>query len=817
MMKKKPNMATGLSTCWMAGLRKRDKYKIMLKNYFKIAFRNLLKYKKYSLINVLGLAIGLACFIIIMLWVQDELSFDRFHKNADDIYLIIRLDSGESDVSSAKMLAPALVQELPEVINATSFNPLPESFKGLIEYKNNRFEENLALVEPRFFDIFSFNFKEGDPESALKDPNSMIMTEKMRQKYFGDDKGLGESITLSLLGQKRTLKVTGILKNIPHNSHIQREIFTPIDFIKTYGIDWDNWHSRTVYNYIQTQGSVNLQQLERKILECKQRNYHEENVSYSLLPLTKIHLHSQNIGFFTSTGDIKYVYIFSVIAGLILLVASMNYMNLSNALSLKRARTIGIQKVVGAQRNHLMGQYFGETFILTALALACALILVQLLLPVLNQVSGKELATNYFSLEFWIALLVIVLLTSFISGLYPAVFISGFQPMKVLKGKLGTTSSGLNLKKGLIIFQFASSILIMICTIIVFNQLNFIQNTDMGYDKENIVCLKIKGDISSRFEAFKNSLMNDPRVLNISRSEPPQAEELGKTEDVHWEGKSQKFSAWLIHVDSDFADTYRMKMQSGRFYSSEHPTDATEAYVLNEAAVRGMGIEDPVGKDLTVWGRTCKIIGVVKDFHFNSLHHAIEPVILRIPNPDQMNLFYRIISVRLASGPIPENLSFVENTWRSFYPSESFDYYFVDEKLASGYQAEMRMGRIFEYFSFIAIFIACLGLYGLIAFTIEQKFKDIGVHKVLGASVTNIVYLISKSYLGWIIISNLIAWPIAWVAVNKWLQNFAYRININIGVFFIAGLATLSIALLTISWQTIKAATANPVESLRYE
>ena len=789
----------------------------MFKNFLKITTRNLIKHKNFTVINILGLTIGLAAFILIMLWVQDELSFDRFHKNTNDIYLVIRNDHGKYDASSTKMLAPALVQELPEVINATSFNPLPESFKGLIEYKNNQFEENLALVEPQFFDIFSFDFEKGDPESALKDPNSMIMTENMRRKYFGDGRALGESITMSLFGQKKTLKVTGILKNIPHNSHIQREIFIPIDFLKTYGINWNNWKSQTVNNYIQTQKAVNLHQLESKILACKQRNYKEENVSYSLLPLTKIHLHSQNIGFFTSTGDIKYVYIFSAIAALILLVASMNYINLSNALSLKRAKAIGIQKVVGAQRNNLVQQCFGETFMLTILALGCALILAELLLPVLNQLSGKELATDYLSLKFWATLLCIVLFTSLISGLYPALFISGFQPIKVLKGKLGTPSSGLNLKKGLIIFQFASTIIIMICTVIVFNQLNFIQNSDMGYDKENIVCLKIKGDVSAQYEAFKNSLMNDTRILNISRSEPPAAEELGKTEDVNWQGKTQKFGTWMIHVDPDFADTYGIKMQSGRFFSSEHLSDATESYVLNEAAVKEMGIENPVGKDLTVWRRTGKIIGVIKDFHFNSLHHAIEPAILRIPSPDQSNIFYRIISIRLAPGSIRENLALIENTWRSFYPSESFDYYFVDERLASGYDAEMRMGRIFKYFSFMAIFIACLGLYGLIAFTIEQKFKDIGVHKVLGASVPNIVYLISKNYLRWIIVSNLIAWPVAWFAMNKWLQNFAYRIDFSIWAFLLAGAATLLIALLTVSWQTVRAAITNPVKALRYE
>ena len=789
----------------------------MFKSYFKIAVRNLIKHKRYSLINILGLAIGLACSILIMLWVQDELSYDRFHKNADDIFLVLRNDYNKFSAVTCKLLAPALKSELPEVIEATSFAPLPESFKAYIEYQNKGFEEHITLVEPQFFDIFSFDFKEGNLQSAFKDPNSLIMTERMCEKYFGDKNALGESVTVTLMGQKRTLKVTGILKNIPRNSHIQREFFTPIDYVKTYGINWDTWYSQTIHTYIQTQGKINIQELGKKILSCKLRHYNEENVSYTLLPLTRIHLYSNNIEFFASTGDIKYVYIFSVIAGIILLIACMNYINLSNARSLKRTREIGIQKVVGAQRIQLMCQYFSETFILTIIALGCALLIVELLLPMLNQISGKSLSVNYLNPQFGLTILLTTLVTSVISGLYPAVFISGFQPIQVLKGRFHISENGINLKKGLIVFQFSLSIVIIICTIIVLNQLNFIQNSNLGYDKENVVCLKVKGDVSNQYDIFTNKLYKNTNILSICRSEPLVANALGKTEDVRWTGKEGKFKTWVMHVDFDFARTYKIEMESGRFYSIQFATDQTNAYVLNEAAIKEMKLESPIGKDLTVWRRQGKIIGIVRDFHFNSLHHAIEPMILRIPNPEEKNNYYRIISVRLNANSLSQSLTFLEDTWRSFFPSEPFDYYFVDEKLNVSYQAEQRMVKIFETFSFLAIFIACLGLYGLTAFTVEQKCKDIGIHKVLGASISNIVLLISKNYLWWIIFSNAIAWPITYYAMNKWLQNFAYRIDLTIWPFLSAGFAALAIALLTVSWQAIRAAMANPVEALRYE
>ena len=789
----------------------------MFKTYFKITFRNLTKHKKYSLINILSLSIGLAGFILIMLWVQDELSYDTFHKNSDNIYVVLRKDQDKLSGATAQPLATALKNDLPEVVEATSIALLPQSLNPYIQYEDKGFDENVAFTDPRFFNIFSFNFKEGNPKSVFEDPNSIIMTEKMCKKYFGNKSAYGQMLTMTFLGQERQMRVTGILKDMPHNSHFQRGFFVSLNFIKSFGINWDSWANQAPQTYIMTQGQINVPLLEQNIFECKSKYYKEESVSYSLLPLTKIHLHSNHVEFFSSTGDIKYIYIFSTVAAIILLIACINYMNLSNALSLKRTKEIGIKKVVGARWNNLILQHLGETAILAFLALICALIIVECLLPVLNQLSGKSFIINYMDPQFLVTSLLATLATCLISGLYPALFITKFQPIQVLKQKFQNRTNGFNLQKTLIIFQFALSTVIIICTMVVTRQLHYIRDVNLGYNKENIICLKAKGDISNNYNAFKNKLMANPDIINITRSEPFGTQSLGKTEGVNWAGKKRKFQTWMLHIDWDFATTYKLEMLQGRFYSAEHPSDRTDAYVLNEAAINEMGLDDPIGKEITVWRRQGTIIGIVKNFHFNSLHHLIEPLVFRMPPENEESVYFRELSIRIKPNSIRESVAFLESAWTSYYPDEPFDYYFLDEQLNANYLLEQRMGDIFKYFSLLAILIACLGLYGLTTFMIERRIKDIGIHKVLGAKMSNIVTLISKQYVQWILIANAISWPLAWIAMHKWLQNFAYRVNISWWVFALAGSLVLTIALATVSWQVIKAAKVNPVKSLRYE
>jgi putative ABC transport system permease protein len=792
----------------------------MLKNYLKIGLRNLLKHKKYSLINILGLAVGFTGFILIMVWVQDELSYDMFHKNVDNTYLVLRASNNKVSAITSKMLGPAVKSEIPGIINETDYSPLPESFKPFVQYKEKGFEENLALTDSRFFEVFSFKFIEGNHLTALSDPNSIVITEKIAKKYFGNSEPLGKSFTLTFLGIKKTVKVTGVIDNIPQNTQFQREFLLPLDFIKSFGANWDAWQNFNVQTFVVTRGKNNISDLGKKILECENRNAGNMNLGttgYSLLPLSKIHLHSSHIDFFFSTGDIKYVYIFSVVAFIILLIACMNYINLTNAFSLKRTKEIGIKKVVGARWKDLIYQYYGETLVITIAALTVSLLLVEILLPLLNNLSGKKLSFDYTSPELLITIILTTLITSIISGIYPAIFATRFRPAQILKGKFQNKSDGLNLQKGLVIFQFALSIAIITCTFIVMSQLSFIRNADLGYDKKNIIGIRVNGDIFDKYDAFKNKLLSNPEILSISRSEPMDEKSLGSTEGINWKGKQKRFGAWLLHVDPDFAKTYKIKMKKGRFYSEKYPSDETSAYVINETAEKEMGLKPAIGEEIDVWGKKGKIIGVTNDFIFSSLHNLIEPVILRIPNPKEENIFYRELSVRLNPHSVRDGLEYVENTWKSFFPAEPFKFYFVDESQNANYFAEQRMSEIFKYFSLLAIFIACIGLYGLTAFMIERKIKDIGIHKVLGANIAKIVFMLSKKYLLWIVISNVIAFPAAYYFMNQWLQSFAYRINISLWIFFLAGAIALLISLITISFQAVKAATANPVESLRYE
>ena len=792
----------------------------MLKNYLKIGLRNLFKHKKYSIINILGLAIGFTGFILIIIWVQDELSYDIFHKNVDNTYLVLRESNNKVSAITSKMLGPAVKSEIPDIVNETDYSPMPESFKPFIQYREKGFEENLALTDSRFFEVFSFKFIEGNPNTAFNDPNSIVITERIAKKYFGNSEALGKSVNLTFLGMKRIMKVTGILQNFPHNTQFQREFLLPMDFIKSFGANWDAWQNFNVQTFIVTGSNIVKPDLEKKILECENRNAGNMNLGttgYSLLPLSKMHLYSNNIEFFASTGNIKYVYIFSAVALIILLIACMNYVNLTNAFSLKRTKEIGIKKVVGAKWKDLIYQYYGETLVITISAFCLSLFLVELFLPLLNNLSGKELSFNYSDIGFLTVLILIILVTSAVSGIYPAIFATRFQPVQILKGKFQNKSDGLNLQKGLVIFQFALSIAIITCTFIVMRQLNFIKNANLGYDKENIIGIRLNGNIFNKYDAFKNKLLTNSDILSVSRSEPMDEKSLGSTEGINWKGKEKRFGAWLLHVDDDFAKTYKIQMKEGRFYSEQYPSDETSAYVINERAEKEMGFQSAIGKEIDVWGRKGKIIGVTKDFNFSSLHNLIEPVILRIPNPKEENIYYRELSVRINPHSIGKSLEYIEETWKSFYHDQPFNFYFVDENQNSNYLAEQRMSDIFKYFSILAIFIACIGLYGLTAFTIERKIKEIGIYKVLGANIPHIVFMLSKKYLLWIFISNLIAFPAAYYFMNQWLQGFAYRMNMNWWIFLLAGGVALLIALTTVSIQAIKAATTNPVENLRYE
>ena len=793
----------------------------MLKNYFKIAFRNLSRHKVFSLINIAGLAAGMACTILILLWAQDELSYDKFFKDSNNIYLVLRGDRGGMTAVTSRMLAPALKEEFPEINKSTSFMQLPTTFKFLIQNGNTGFDENVLFASSNFFDLFSLKLKEGNPSTVLSDPNSIVIDEETARKYFGSEYPVGKPLNVSGFGGKTLAKVSGILEDMPLESQIRSHIILPAAWFKSIGINFDTWYDQSFHTYIETEGNIDIQGLSSKIRQCEIRNFpnqNTENLSYSLLPLTKIHLFSGNIKFLQGTGDIKYVRIFIAIAVVILLIASINYMNLSTALSLKRRKEIAVKKTIGASRKRLMVQFLGESLIVSCIAFILAILFVELFLPEFNALSGKSLMIRYLDTSFMILSIAVVIGTGLASGFYPAMLLSSFSPIQILRKSLTFKPGGLFTGSGLVIFQFAASIAMILCAIVVSNQLSFVMNTNLGFDKENLICIRLTADANKKFESMKNELESNPQVITVSRSEPISTS-LTRTEGVYWEGEpaNEQVHFWVLNSDFNLAATYKFQMVQGRFFSKDYPTDRTSAFVINEAAVKTMGLSSPLNKEMGLWAKRGRIVGVVKDFHFASFHTAIEPLVFTIPDSNQQDGRYQIMSVRIKPGNPQGVISSIETIWHAEMPGVPLDYYFYNDSVNKQYSSEMRMRTIFQCFSFVSIMIACLGLFGLASISTEQRTKEVGIRKVLGASASNVVFTLSRKFMAWVVLSNIVAIPIAWYFMSKWLQEFAYRLPLSWWMLFVAGGFAFVIAFLTVGIQAIKAATANPVESLRCE
>jgi len=501
------------------------------------------------------------------------------------------------------------------------------------------------------------------------------------------------------------------------------------------------------------------------------------------------------------------------------MIASVNYMNLSTSQALKRTKEIGVRKVVGASQKALIRQFLGETIVLSLISLFLAIGLAQAFLPVFNQVSGKDLVIPYVDVRFVGAAILIALFTGVISGYYPALFLSAFHPVKILKTRSNPGFKGLTFRKGLVIVQFSLSIILIISTIIVFKQLLFIRNSSPGYDKDNILCIRMSEDIGGNYEVLKNELFKNPDILGVTRTEPLDANVITNTDSVYWEGKTEAegHDFRIFRADHDFVSTYDIAMDEGRFYSREFVADGTDSLVINKAAAGVMDLKFPVGKQIQLWDTKAKVIGVLKDFHFGSFHTFIEPLIVIIPSGKLRNLYLRLLSVRFRPGTLLSSTTYIKDTWKTLIPEVPLDYYFLDDALDAQYKAEQRMGAFFKYFTVFAIFIACLGLYGLVSFSVEQKIKEIGIRKVLGATVSSVTVMLSKEFLKWVVLANLIAWPVSWFAMNTWLRNFAYRTSVEWWVFILAGALAFGIALVTISFRTVRASTSNPANALRYE
>lgn len=776
---------------------------VMFSNYFKVAGRTLLKRRGYSFINILGLAIGIACTFLILLWVQDELSYDKFHENADNLYVAM-FNNGTMVTPTA--LSGYLNTEYPEIINTSRYMGLGSS---LLRYnKVETREDGFIMIDPGFFDMFSIHFLQGNPELALSEPNSMVISERIAKKLFGAEEAMGKTV---IFAGFYDYKITGIFENYPHNSHLKIECAIPLAQWESWGGDLNAWETNNVRTYVQLQNNIPAEVIDQKISNVVEKHVPQNQRSLLLQPVTKLHLYK-----FGGGGLITYVYLFSVMAVIILLIACINFMNLTTATSATRAKEVGMRKTVGANKSDLVIQFFGESILLTIISVFVGLVLAAQLLPVFNELTGKQFTISSltdFSTILGIA--AIVIFTGIIAGSYPALYLSRFQPLKVLKGVYDSSAKGSLFRKVLVTVQFSLSIVLIIGTVIVYTQIDFLKHKDLGFNKENIFYTSVGTRFNDNIGIIKTEMLQNPDILSMTMTNnaPYRWNTMAGLGDVHWEGQKNQQARMVVNsVDYDYLETFNLKLVQGRFFSKDFSTDNSEAFVVNEAAIRAMGLDSPIGKELRIWEMRGRIIGIVKDYNFESLHNDVLPMAMRIL-PD----WYRHLCVRISNNNMSSALSYFEDKWKEIYPELPFEYNFLDETIKAQYTQEEQIGRIARYFTILAIFVASIGLFGLASFTAEQRTKEIGIRKVLGASVSGLMLLLSKEFTKWVLLANLVAWPIAWFIMNNWLQRFAYKTEIGWPVYILSGFLVLGIALITVSYQSVKAAVANPVDSLKYE
>ncbi|MFA9452648.1 MAG: ABC transporter permease [Candidatus Aminicenantaceae bacterium] len=796
----------------------------MLKNYLLIAWRNLNKNKGYSLLNILGLAVGMAVFVLIFLYVQHELSFDRWHENADRIFRVVQHQPGNMYLGSDRFavtqapLAAALMQEFPEVVAATR---LDSSGNVLLTYGEKNFlEKNVHWADPYLFKVFSIELLRGDPETALTDPNSILFSETVARKFFGDQDPIGQTVVYI---EEHDMRVTGVFKDFPKNSHFTMDVILPFDAMPVL-LDrkLDSWGNSSFYTYFLLQEGADPAQLEGKLPDMFKKYRNDQgwdSAGYILQPLTRIHLYS-NINFDISPGnDIRYIYLFSSIAFLLLVIACINYMNLATARSAKRAKEVGMRKVVGARRNQLIKQFLGESTMLTLVALVLTLGLVVLSLPAFKGFIQRDLSFDpMHNPGLLLGVMGTFVLVGLLAGAYPAVYISRFKPISALRSASSKGKGGALFRNLLVVFQFTVSILLILSTVVVRNQLHYIQNKEMGYSRDHIVVVRPRDtNLQQQLEALKTELKNHPDVLSVAASSSLPNHVSSQT-NAKWPGKPEdlRVPIYVCDADYDFLDVFDLKLAQGRNFSREHVSDAKGAFLLNEAAVQAIGVDAPLGMNFNRWGNeepAGQIVGILKDFHMHSLHQEIKPMYVFL----DLERDYRNISIKIRGERIPSTLAHIEETMLTFSPKYPFEYSFFDEVFDRAYRAEQRIEGIFSTFALLTVFIACLGLFGLSSFTAESRTREIGIRKVLGASSPSILQLLSRDYVKKVLIANILAWPLGYYAMYTWLQNFAYRIDLGVFPFLGAGLIALLIALLTVSFQTFRAAAANPADSLRYE
>jgi putative ABC transport system permease protein len=801
----------------------------MFKNYLKIAFRNIIKHKGFSFINIVGLAIGIACSILILLFVTYELSYDKFYEKADRIYRVaVRASIGDTKINqtySSAITFLKLLEEFPEIETGVKFS----NNRGtpVLVDKKTFYESRFFSVDSTFFDVFTIPLIHGDPKTVLNQPNTMVISKNTAIKYFDNTNVIGKVLRVGWGIGSLDFEITGVSENVPDNSHFHYDLLISLvtfpDFINNPG-----WTANNFISYLVLKEGTSKEGLEEKLKEFTRKYMGEEQFDewvskgnfweYYLQPVTEIHLNSDLNGEFEANGNKTYVYIFSVISVIILLIACINFMNLSTAKSSLRAREVGIRKVVGSGRNKLVRQFLGESVILSFISLTIGIVIVESLMPAYRNLIGKPLEIFYFDNFVVIpSLLVLGLIVGIISGSYPAFFLSSFKPVTVLKGDSGDSKSGSWLRNILVIFQFAISIFLIIGTLTVYKQLKYFQDKKLGFDKEQVLVISNPGVLGNNIFPLKETLSKYHSILNVSGSNTLPGRSFSNI-GFGAEGIEEGFTLNLCICDYDFLNTLKLELSQGRFFSRDFPSDSCAA-ILNEKAVELLAWENPIGKKINNWSRNrgdFTVVGVIKDYHYESLHQEIRPQALFLSGGYYTNT-ESCISVRLNTENISETVKYIKSTWNNFALKKPFEYSFLDEDYDNLYINEKQTRKLFTIFSFLAIFIACLGLFGLASFIADRKTKEIGIRKVFSASVTGIVFNLNKSFAKWVLLANLIAWPAAWFVMNRWLQNFAYRIELSWWMFVLAAVLALLISLIIVSLQTVKAAFKNPADSLRYE
>lgn len=808
----------------------------MLGNYCITALRSFKRNKLYAVINIIGLAVGMACCIAIMLFVRHETSYDKHHSKSERLYRVTRQFFNPDGAVNlhlgvvAPPFAPLLREDFPELEQVCRF--MPDGSQTQLRYNNKPFmEKGFVWAEPNIFEVFTLPFIKGNPQTALSEPNSVVLTQETAERYFGTAEAIGQTIFYDTLA----LKVTGVMKNLPSTTHFHFDFLCSFITLKQFApeeFEMNNWGSNNFGTYI-----VLPPALKPEVLEAKLPAFLDKHIPRSASPgmaqikphdwtglvlqkVSDIHLHSHLDSELEENGDIRYVWIFSIVAILVLFIASVNFTNLSTARSSERSKEVGVRKTMGAYREQIIVQFLSESVLLALISLIVGILLVWLALPVLNRFAGVQLSLWNSDVVFTVCVLfIIALIVGVGAGSYPAFILSAFEPVKILRG-IGSTHSRSLLRRLLVIGQFGIAVVLLVCMGVVLRQVEYCRSSNLGFTKENIVILRGNQQISERIEFIKSELQQHPGIISVAASKRIPSDRL--LDDLVWSVEKNgvmetpTFRIASVPIEHSFIPTYGMTMAAGRNFSPEFGTDGTQAFILNETAVKAIGwnfVDEAIGKKFE-WDKSRKgtIVGVVKDFHFESMHEKIVPMLFLV---DKSSL--QTLSVKVHPENLPASLEFLRSKWKTYRPDVEFEYRFLDQQFDKLYRAEEKLGQLFGVFAGIAVFVACLGLFGLAAFTAERRTKEIGIRKALGASTMNIIALLSKKFLRLVSVGFLLACPLAYFVMNKWLQTFAYHATISVYILIVAGCIALTAAMLAVLGQTIKAASGNPVNALKYE